>query len=450
MTDNNHDNNVTDGKLKEETTSETPIDAAKAEPVKSDTAVESPPEEQAASETPSDKDTSEPEIAGTPAKEDVNKPDSPGTDADKAGKGPDATDTPAGEAPEKKDVKTTEVVGIRFRSCGKVYTFDANNIELAQGARVVVDSEMGLSMGYVVTPKHLRKNTKESLKKVVRLASDKDFETIESNRDLQSEAKAFCVEKSKELNLPMKVVTTEMTLDKKRLIFYFTADGRIDFRELVRDLAAKFKTRIEMRQIGVRDEVKMLGGIGVCGRQTCCNQFLTSFAPITIRMAKQQSLSINQSKLSGICGRLMCCLGYEYHDGPAEERAPRDKAVSADAKDSLKEARQTDDAEVIKSERPQEPGTARDTKKPVRPQQREQKEGTGEKSPEGEKPARSNRRRRRRRRGAKPSQENTGQVKPEASRPDAQKPAGEGEKKTTGRPSNKRKRFWKKKKKKEE
>jgi cell fate regulator YaaT (PSP1 superfamily) len=449
MTDNNHNNNVTDG-MQKETTSETPLDAAQAEPVKSDITVQNPPEEQAPSETHSDKDRIEPEIAGTPTEEDVNKPNSPGTDEDKAGKGPDATETPAGEAPEKKAVKTTEVVGIRFRSCGKVYTFDANNIELAQGARVVVDSEMGLSMGYVVTPKHLRKKTKESLKRVVRLASDKDFETIESNRALQSEAKAFCVEKSNELNLPMKVVTTEMTLDKKRLIFYFTADGRIDFRELVRDLAAKFKTRIEMRQIGVRDEVKMLGGIGVCGRQTCCNQFLTSFAPITIRMAKQQSLSINQSKLSGICGRLMCCLGYEYHDGPAEEHVPQDKIKTTDAKDNVKKARLTDDSEVIKNERPQEPGTTRDTKKPVHPQQREQKEGTGEKSPEEKKPDRGDRRRRRRRRGRKKPSDAAGQVKQQASRPDTPKPAGEGEKNTTARPRNKRKRFWKKKKKKEE
>jgi hypothetical protein len=247
----------------------------------------------------------------------------------------------------------------------------------------------------------------------------------------------------------MKVVTTEMTLDKKRLIFYFTADGRIDFRELVRDLAARFKTRIEMRQIGVRDEVKMLGGIGVCGRQTCCNQFLTSFAPITIRMAKQQSLSINQSKLSGICGRLMCCLGYEYHDGPPEERAPRKRAVKSDAKDNVEEAPQSADSKTITNERPQRRGTGRDTRKPVQSQPREQKEGTEQKSPEEEKPARSTRRRRRRRRGAKPSPDNAGQVKQEASSPAAPKPAGEGEKSTPSRPS-KRRRFWKKKKKTEE
>jgi hypothetical protein len=241
-----------------------------------------------------------------------------------------------------------------------------------------------------------------------------------------------------------------MTLDKKRLIFYFTADGRIDFRELVRDLAAKFKTRIEMRQIGVRDEVKMLGGIGVCGRQTCCNQFLTSFAPITIRMAKQQSLSINQSKLSGICGRLMCCLGYEYHDGPVDESPAEGKIVVTDGGDKLEDAARVTDLEPVQGKRPHDSGAARDTRKAPPTKQHEQKEGTVEKSPEGEKPARSKRRRRKRRRGTKPSQDNTGQVKPEANRPTTQKPAEEGDKKTTGRSRNKRRRFWKKKKKKEE
>jgi cell fate regulator YaaT (PSP1 superfamily) len=224
------------------------------------------------------------------------------------------------DTPEKHDV-----VGVRFKSCGKVYTFAVDDIEVTPGARVVVDSEIGLSIGRIVTPKQTLEKSGAKLKKVVRIASDKDFEKVEKNRSFCDEAKAFCIEKARDLNLPMKIVTAETTLDRKRLTFYFTADGRIDFRELVRDLASQFKTRIEMRQIGVRDEVKLLGGIGVCGRQTCCRQFLTSFAPITIRMAKQQALSINQSKLSGICGRLMCCLSYEFNDRGAEREGPGGK-----------------------------------------------------------------------------------------------------------------------------
>jgi len=306
---------------------------------------------------------------------------------------------------------------------------------------------MGLSMGFVVTLRDVRKKARESLKKVIRVANEKDFETIEKNSALQEEAKAFCVEKSKELTLPMKVVTTEITLDKKRLIFYFTADGRIDFRELVRDLASKFKTRIEMRQIGVRDEVKMLGGIGCCGRQTCCSQFLTSFAPITIRMAKQQELSINQSKLSGICGRLMCCLGYEYKDGPEEKRRPKkDERPKKVAAENVEETVVAADSELITPETPQAPATARGGIKAAQPQQKEQENAGQERATEQKPSDRDRSRRRRRRRGGKPSTDNAGQVKQEASRPNTPKPAAEGENKTSGRPGNKRKRFWKKKK----
>ncbi len=428
MTDNNHDNDVVNEVPADEHGA--PIEEVQKEPDTTNNPVEETPEALDASTSSEEEKQSGQDTASTSAEE--------------AGKEPDSS-----ADLRKHESKPSEVVGIRFRSCGKVYTFDANNIELAQGARVVVDSEMGLSMGSVVTLKHIRKRTKEPLKKVVRLASEKDFETIEGNRALQDEAKAFCVEKSKELHLQMKVVTTEMTLDKKRLIFYFTADGRIDFRELVRDLAAKFKTRIEMRQIGVRDEVKMLGGIGACGRQTCCNQFLTSFAPITIRMAKQQSLSINQSKLSGICGRLMCCLGYEYHDGPVKETPAIVTITGAD--ENVEEAAEPVNAESTKRKPPQKPGTARVTKKPIHPHQEEQKDDAAEKSPEAKKPARSNRRRRRRRRGGKAPSEAAGQVKQQTTgTPGTQKPAGEGDKKSDRRPGNKRKRFWKKKKKKEE
>ncbi|UCH81460.1 MAG: hypothetical protein JSW20_02305 [Nitrospiraceae bacterium] len=232
---------------------------------------------------------------------------------------------------EKIAPQSVSVVGVRFRSCGKVYTFEIGDLEVSPGTKVVVDSKMGLSLGNVVTSKHVMERKGEPLKKVLRVADEQDFETTRNNRSFEDEARAFCVEKVKDLNLSMKIVTTETTLDRKRIVFYFTADGRIDFRELVRDLAGKFKTRIEMRQIGVRDEVKLLGGLGCCGRQACCSLFLTSFEPITIRMAKQQDLSINQSKLSGICGRLMCCLGYEYKNGEGAEpaRAKRSEKIAA-------------------------------------------------------------------------------------------------------------------------
>jgi hypothetical protein len=199
---------------------------------------------------------------------------------------------------------------------------------------------MGLSVGLVVKPKHSIEKSEKPLKKVLRIASEKDLENNARNRSFADEAKAFCIERVKNRELPMKIISTETTLDKKRLIFYFTADGRIDFRELVRDLAGRFKTRIEMRQIGVRDEVKLIGGIGSCGREACCKGFLTSFEPVSIRMAKKQELSINQSKLSGICGRLMCCLGYEYDEnytgGARKRAAATGKSASKAANESGK------------------------------------------------------------------------------------------------------------------
>lgn len=219
-------------------------------------------------------------------------------------------------------------IGIRFKKGGKIYTFETNGIDANPGMWVVAESEMGLGLGLIVKPKQRIEKTEQPLKKVLRVASEKDFESDRNNRHFENEAKAFCIETTKSRNLPMKIVATEATLDRKRLIFYFTADGRVDFRELVRDLAAKFKTRIEMRQIGVRDEVKLIGGIGVCGRQTCCASFLTSFEPISIRMAKKQELLISQSKLSGICGRLMCCLNYELEDSDKEKITVQKRAAT--------------------------------------------------------------------------------------------------------------------------
>ncbi len=214
-----------------------------------------------------------------------------------------------------------DVVGIRFKRCGKIYDFEVNGTgaEFKKGDFVVVESDLGLSIGSVVTERHLVENPAKELRKVLRKATDEDLKQKGDNESFEKEAEDYCRERIMARGLPMKLISTEATLDKKRIIFYFTAEGRIDFREIVKDLAAKFKTRIEMRQIGVRDEAKIMGGLGMCGRELCCKTFLTSFEPISIKMAKQQDLVLNMSKLSGICGRLMCCLSYEYSDEISNE-----------------------------------------------------------------------------------------------------------------------------------
>ncbi len=208
-----------------------------------------------------------------------------------------------------------EVVGIRFKSCGKIYDFEVEGLEIGKGDSVVVESELGLSIGNVVVEKHpFDGATKDHLKKVLRKAGEEDLKQRKDNESIEDDARVYCLERVMARGLPMKLICTEATLDRKRIIFYFAAEGRIDFRELVKDLAAKFKTRIEMRQIGVRDEAKMLGGIGICGLELCCKKFLTTFEPISIKMAKSQELVLNANKLSGVCGRLMCCLSYEYSE----------------------------------------------------------------------------------------------------------------------------------------
>ncbi|MDA8078442.1 MAG: stage 0 sporulation family protein [Nitrospiraceae bacterium] len=213
------------------------------------------------------------------------------------------------------------VVGIRFKACGKIYDFEVNGLEVRPGDRVVVESEFGLSIGNVVAGPRAAEDPGKELKKILRLASEDDVKQKRQNEQFEREARSFCLERIMARGLPMKLVCSEVTLDRKRIIFYFTADGRIDFRELVKDLAARFRTRIEMRQIGVRDKAKMVGGLGLCGKELCCRLFLTSFEPISIKMAKQQELVLNTGKLSGVCGRLMCCLGYEYSEaGPASRR----------------------------------------------------------------------------------------------------------------------------------
>jgi len=220
-----------------------------------------------------------------------------------------------------------DIIGIRFKDCGKIYDFEVNGSgeEFKKGDRVIVESDLGLSIGRVTTARRTVETSARELKKVLRKATEEDLKQKKENEAFEKEAKDYCVERIMARGLPMKLVFTESALDKKRIIFYFTADGRIDFRELVKDLAAKFKTRIEMRQIGVRDEAKIIGGFGMCGRELCYRRFLTSFEPISIKMAKQQELVLNMSKLSGICGRLMCCLGYEVPDETAGVQH-RDKA----------------------------------------------------------------------------------------------------------------------------
>jgi cell fate regulator YaaT (PSP1 superfamily) len=224
------------------------------------------------------------------------------------------------------------VVGIRFKSCGKIYDFEVNGLEVRKGDRVIIDSEFGLSIGNVAVDTHFVENPAKELKKVLRLANEEDLRQKRENEKFEKEAKGFCYERIMARGLPMKLVCSEVALDRKRIVFYFTADGRIDFRELVKDLAAKFKTRIEMRQIGVRDKAKLIGGLGICGKELCCRLFLTSFEPISIKMAKQQELSLNTGKLSGTCGRLMCCLGYEYneHEGVSGRKEPLETVIETE------------------------------------------------------------------------------------------------------------------------
>ncbi|MCR4922470.1 MAG: stage 0 sporulation family protein [Lachnospiraceae bacterium] len=211
------------------------------------------------------------------------------------------------------------VIGIRFRTAGKIYYFDPTGLEVKRGDHVIVETARGVEYGTVVLPPTEVEDEKivQPLKKVMRKATEKDDETQENNRAKEKDAYKICLEKIHKHKLEMKLIDAEYTFDNNKVLFYFTADGRIDFRELVKDLASVFKTRIELRQIGVRDETKILGGIGFCGRPLCCHTYLSDFVPVSIKMAKEQNLSLNPSKISGICGRLMCCLKneedtYEY------------------------------------------------------------------------------------------------------------------------------------------
>ena len=212
-----------------------------------------------------------------------------------------------------------KVIGVRFRHVGKIYYFDPKDYPVCEGDHVIVETARGVEYGFVVLGSREVSEEKviQPLKSVIRVATPKDDAREENNRKKEKEAFQICLKKIREHNLDMKLIEAEYTYDNNKVLFYFTADGRIDFRELVKDLAAVFKTRIELRQIGVRDETKILGGIGICGRPLCCHTFLSEFAPVSIKMAKEQNLSLNPTKISGVCGRLMCCLKneqetYEY------------------------------------------------------------------------------------------------------------------------------------------
>jgi cell fate regulator YaaT (PSP1 superfamily) len=206
-----------------------------------------------------------------------------------------------------------KIVGIRFKSGGKIYDFDSGAFVLEMGDQVIVETEKGLGFGTVaVAPKPDDGSKKEKqLKKVFRKASAKDFEQKEKNKQLESEAHTQCLQYIKQLKLQMNLFSVEATFDARRLTFFFTADGRVDFRQLVKMLVKKFRVRIEMRQVGIRNQAKMCGGLGRCGREFCCTSFMEKFEPVSIRMAKDQGLSLNPTKISGQCGRLMCCLNFE-------------------------------------------------------------------------------------------------------------------------------------------
>ena len=212
-----------------------------------------------------------------------------------------------------------KIIGVRFRNVGKIYYFNPKDFKIKVGDYVIVETARGVEYGKVVLgPKDMdEEKVVQPLKEVIRIATQKDKAKEEANRKKEKEAFQICLKKIRAHELDMKLIDVEYTFDNNKVLFYFTADGRIDFRELVKDLAAVFKTRIELRQIGVRDETKILGGIGICGRPLCCHTYLSEFAPVSIKMAKEQNLSLNPTKISGVCGRLMCCLKneqetYEY------------------------------------------------------------------------------------------------------------------------------------------
>ena len=235
------------------------------------------------------------------------------------------TEAPAAEA------NRVEVVGVKFKETGKVYYFDPNGFSVSEGDHVIVETARGIEFGDVVIANRMvdEKETVQPLRTIMRIATPEDCAIRETNAKKEKEAFSICQQKIKDHKLEMKLVDVEYTFDNSKLLFYFTADGRVDFRELVKDLASVFRTRIELRQIGIRDEAKMMGGLGVCGRPFCCSTFLSDFVQVSIKMAKEQSLSLNSAKISGACGRLMCCLRYEHdtYEAQLKKMPPVDSRV---------------------------------------------------------------------------------------------------------------------------
>jgi cell fate regulator YaaT (PSP1 superfamily) len=317
------------------------------------------------------------------------------------------------------------VVGVRFRKACKVYDFNANNQEVSPGDTVIVEVDRGLGMGTVASEPIDRDESTLShkLKNVIRKADSVDMERQTFNHERENEAYRVCKEKIEESGLEMKLIRVEYLFDSSKAIFYFTSEGRIDFRVLVKDLASNFHTRIEMRQIGVRDEAKVVGGIGPCGRELCCTSYLSNFAPVTVKMAKEQNLALNPTKISGICGRLMCCLSYEHRSyqkkgrgGGGPSCASGDKAKGGQrtccAVPDLGTDKPKRDDKAKREGRPprvdkrknMERRAREDIKKPVESAPREEgKSAEGVEPKAGERPPRERRRRRRRRRRSKGS-----------------------------------------------
>lgn len=346
----------------------------------------------------------------------------------------------------------SETVGIRFPNSGKTYCFKSEGVEVRRGDRVVVESELGISIGQVVKLDFATEIPLEEMRSVLRKVTQVDLQQEEENEAVKREAREYGMQRIEERKLPMKLMDTEVTLDRKRFIFYFVADGRIDFRELVKDLASKFRTRIELRQIGVRDAAKIVGGYGICGQEFCCKTFLKSFAPISIKMAKQQDLVLNTCKLSGQCGRLMCCLNYEYdpNEGgrrrrpqPAEEMEPQDSAEELEALEDKEQpivARQGsaedlepwDRPEVIEQNRQIAEAAAAAFAKPAersfqQPQQPQQRRQPSPEHPPQQDGARRGRRRKKRGGGARPpASEGARSSAPEGARPQGTQPQSSG------------------------
>ena len=244
---------------------------------------------------------------------------------------------------EKTENGKVKVVGVRFRTAGKIYYFDPGDFELSRGKHVIVETARGLEYGFVVGPPMEvdEKDITQPLKAVIRISTEEDDIREKKNREREREAFWICREKIQRRGLDMKLIDAEYTFDNSKVLFYFTADGRVDFRELVKDLAGVFRTRIELRQVGVRDETKILGGYGSCGRPLCCHTWLSDFVPVSIKMAKEQNLSLNPGKISGVCGRLMCCLKNEaeiYEELNKTLPHPGDEVESADGLNGLIES----------------------------------------------------------------------------------------------------------------